>query len=66
MLACGNYDLVLVIDQREACLQRGALLTLQTTLAAHDIPYSMRTLPIGDFLWLCRERKKEGTIDGRC
>lgn len=58
MLSFGNYDLILVIDQREASLQRGALITLQTTLSAHKIAYTMRMLPIGDFVWICRENRQ--------
>ena len=56
VLPGGSFDLILVIDQREALSHKDQSAILTSQLLARKIPFTFRTLPIGDFVWICKGR----------
>jgi hypothetical protein len=55
-MARGTFDVILVVDQREALQHKDNAAILTTYLMAQRIPFTFRTLPIGDFAWICKSR----------
>lgn len=55
----GTFDVVLVIDQREAKKDRDTTAIIQSKLLAEGIPFIQRTIPIGDFVWICKSNKDQ-------
>lgn len=62
----GTFDVVLIIDQREAKKDRDTTAIIQSKLLAEGIPFIQRIIPVGDFVWICKSRqdsKLEFTLD---
>jgi hypothetical protein len=55
-LKAGTFDVILVVDTREAQSHKDNAAILSTFLLAQQIPFLFRTLPIGDFAWICKSR----------
>lgn len=61
ILEKGNYDIVLCIDSRERistnfCKENRA--AFATALQKQDLNVEIRTLPLGDFVWIAREKSR--------
>lgn len=58
VMRAGSFDVILVIDQREVQNHKDSTAVLTTSLQAAHIPFTFRTLPIGDFTWICKHREQ--------
>lgn len=62
----GTFDVVLIIDQREAKRDRDTTAIIQSKLLAEGISFIQRIIPVGDFVWICKSKKDpklEFTLD---